>query len=62
MNYKYLSLVVKIKRGFFKFTLLLLIIFLIMTTGCSRKRPQISYEFETYLSGDTAFEKKIAKF
>ena len=62
MNHKYLPLFMRTKRQFLKLVLLLCVISLIMITGCVGQKAQISYEFEAYLSGDTAFEQKIVKF
>lgn len=60
MKHNGLSLFVKFKREFFKFALLILVISLTMITGCFWKKSQISYDFSTYLSYNTNFEKKAS--
>ena len=59
MQYTHLPKHSSMKRGFFKLVLLLFTISLIIiVSGCTNKE-QVNCDFDTYLSGDTDFEKKL---
>ena len=60
MHYTYLLKHSSIKRGFLKLVLsLLMISLIIIVSGCTNKE-QVNCNFDTYLSGNTDFEKKVA--